>query len=159
MNHHITPSLFLLVLVVGALMSACSGSEPTSRADQERAFRAEMGLSPGSEIKTIRVKSISIGDTWAQWMCFSLDEPTLSNIVSKGWSYAPNWSEKTAGGGLWSQTLREENPNAPTWWKLPPDMPTMVYYQTNHPADFAGFRVLWVDSSNRLVFTESDAWH
>ena len=150
-------ALFTTLLVVG-----CS-HEPTSRAALESDFKSEYGFSPSAQITTLRCKIVVVGDTWSKWMLFTYDEPTVTQITSAGFTKATPAELNNPWGSNWAQDLfpSQPNPNAPEWFHSPDrgiKVP-LVYYKLGHPNDYAGYKVIWIDETNKTVYAASAAWH
>jgi hypothetical protein len=148
-----------LLSVILALVG-CSGShESTSRAELEDAFKDTFGFSADSKIATIRYKTVQVGDSWAQWMVFTYDPPTLGKIVGGGFTFAPPEKISQAAGTLWGEDLVRTNPNAPTWWKIySSDQASEVYFYVGDEAGRPSYRYLWIDRTQGLVYAKRSIW-
>jgi len=147
-------------LWVGILLAGCS-HEPTNRADLEDDFKAEYGFPPSSKITELHSKIVTVGDTWSKWMVFTYDAATVAQITSAGFTNATAEQIKNPWGALWSQDLAssQPNPNAPKWFQLPGGRQVRIYYKLGHPNDYAGYRYIWIDETNKTVYAKSAAWH
>jgi hypothetical protein len=147
-------------LCVAMLLVGCS-HEPTSRSDLEGEFQAEYGFPPTSNVTEIRCKIVTVGDTWSKWMLFTYDEATVKRITSAGFSNATAEGIKNPSRAIWSQDFEaaNPNPNAPEWFRLPGDRTVRIYYKLGHPKDYAGYRYIWIDDTNKTVYAKNAAWH
>lgn len=119
--------------------------EPTSRQKLEHCFESEFGFPPSAQVTVIQCKIIRRGDTFGCWMRFTYDEATMKQIVAHGFVRKSDGPMSSDSG----------NPNAPTWWRDPrSELPR--YEKPGPPGSFTGgYRRLWVDPEEKMVYSES----
>lgn len=150
----------ILVMIALGVMFYCwiVPSDTTNRRKLETQFQAEFGFPPPATFALLRGRTVTIGDTWSRWMQFTLDEASLLKLGAHGFTETNSEVLKTLRNEVWTRDLVEQSPNAPKWWRLPETHPVRIFYRQAHAVDFAGFTFLWIDDTNRIVYSESSAW-
>jgi hypothetical protein len=143
------------------LLGGCVGSyDPTSREDLESDFRSEFGIPAPPQIADIKCRIVRVGDSWAKWMLFSLDETTLRSIITNGgFKQASSIELDGPSQEFWSKDLTRENPNSPKWWRMPGTNRARIYYRQPNRKDFhVSWMSFWVDDNARVVYSASGAF-